>query len=157
MSKTFNLLKLLVAVENFDSEACTRKTRTQFPVTALGCPRRRLSLLTSEGGSKGVTFVYLNMVICWTRLTRQTSQWIDSLYYTTIRTLCLYMKRHDFGQYLTELLMTSLVCKVGFYYSSASVNQLFNIKNSFLQLLSRKATLKCEVLFKLVFFTNFFT
>ena len=47
-------------------------------------------------------------------------------------------------------------CKVGLYYSSASINQLFNSRNSFLQLLSRKATLKCEVLFKSVFFTNFF-
>ena len=55
------------------------------------------------------------------------------------------MKRHDLGQYPTELLMTSLVCKVGLYYSSVSINQLFNTKNSFLQLLSRKATLKCEV------------
>ena len=44
--------------------------------------------------------------------------------------------------------MTSLSCSVGLYYSSASINQLFNTKNSFLQLLSRKATLKCEVLFK---------
>ena len=57
------------------------------------------------------------------------------------------MKRHDLGQYPTELLMTSLVCKVGLYYSSASINQLFNTKYSLLHLLSRKATLKCEVLF----------
>ena len=61
------------------------------------------------------------------------------------------MKRHDLGQYPTELLMTSLVCKVGLYYSSASINQLFNTKNSLLHLLARKATLKCEVLFKSVF------
>ena len=69
------------------------------------------------------------------------------------------MKRHDLGQYPTELLMTSLVCKVGLYFSSASINQLFNTKNSLLglHLLSRKATLKCEVLFKSVFFTNLFT
>ena len=58
------------------------------------------------------------------------------------------MKRHDLGQYPTELLMTSLVCKVGLYYSSASINQLFDTKNSLLHLLSGKATLKCEVLFK---------
>ena len=64
------------------------------------------------------------------------------------------MKRHDLGQCPTELLMTSLVCKVGLYYSSTSINQLFNTKNSFLQLLSRKATLKCVVLFKSVFFTQ---
>ena len=69
------------------------------------------------------------------------------------------MKRHDLGQYPTELLMTSLVCKVGLYYSSVSINQLFNTKNSLLHLVSRKATqaLKCEVLFKSVFFTNLFT
>ena len=71
--------------------------------------------------------------------------------------ICLYMKRHDLGQNPTELLVTSLVCKVGLFYSSVSINQLFNTKNSFLQLFSRKATLKCEVLFKSVFFTNFFT
>ena len=65
------------------------------------------------------------------------------------------MKRHDLGQYPTEILMTSLVCKVGLYYSSASINQLFNIKNSLLHLLSRKATLKCEVLFKSLFFTTY--
>ena len=53
--------------------------------------------------------------------------------------ICLYMKRHDLGQYPTELLMTSLVCKVGLYYSSASINQLFNTKNSLLHLLSRKS------------------
>ena len=62
------------------------------------------------------------------------------------------MKRHDLGQNPTELLVTSLVCKVGLFYSFVSINQLFNTKNSFLQLFSRKATLKCEV-----FFTNFFT
>ena len=32
------------------------------------------------GGVKGVTLVYLNTVIRWTRLTRQTSKWVDSLY-----------------------------------------------------------------------------
>ena len=67
------------------------------------------------------------------------------------------MKRHDLGQNPTELLVTSLVCKVGLFHSSVSINQLFNTKNSFLQLFYRKATLKCEVLFKSVFFTNFFT
>ena len=67
------------------------------------------------------------------------------------------MKRHHLGQYPTELLMTSLVCKVELYYSSASINQLFNTKNSLLHLLTRKAALKCEVLFKSVFFTNLFT
>ena len=41
------------------------------------------------------------------------------------------MKRHDLGQYPTELSMTSLVCKVGLCYSSASVNQLFNTKKSY--------------------------
>ena len=61
------------------------------------------------------------------------------------------MKRHDLGQNPNELLVTSLVCKVGLFYSSVSINQLFNTKNSFLQLFSRKATLKCEVLFKSVF------
>ena len=71
--------------------------------------------------------------------------------------ICLYMKRHDLGQNPNELLVTSLVCKVGLFYSSVSNNQLFNTKNSFLQLFSRKATLKYEVLFKSVFFTNFFT
>ena len=30
--------------------------------------------------SKGVTLVYLNTVIRWTRLTRQKSKWVDSLY-----------------------------------------------------------------------------
>ena len=70
---------------------------------------------------------------------------------------CLCMKRQDLGQYPTELLMTWLVCKVGLYYSSASINQLLNTKNSLLHLLSRKATLKCEILFKSVFFTNLFT
>ena len=40
------------------------------------------------------------------------------------------MKRHDLGQYPTELLMTSLVCKVGIYYSAASVNQLFNTRTA---------------------------
>ena len=45
--------------------------------------------------------------------------------------------------------MTSLFCKVGLYYSSASINQLFNTKNNFLQLLSRKATLKYYMKFYL--------
>ena len=67
------------------------------------------------------------------------------------------MKRHDLGQYPIELLMTSLVCKVGLYYSSVAINQPLNTKNSLLHLLSRKATLKCEVLFKSVFFTNLLT
>ena len=71
--------------------------------------------------------------------------------------ICLYKKRHDLGQNPNELLVTSLVCKVGLFYSSVSINQLFNTKNSFLQLFSRKSTLKYEVLFKSVFFTNFFT
>ena len=66
--------------------------------------------------------------------------------------MCLYMKRHDLGQYPTELLMTSLVCKVGLYYSSVSINQLFNTKNSLLHLLSRKATLKCEVFIQISIF-----
>ena len=30
--------------------------------------------------TKGVTLVYLYTVIRWTRLTRQTSKWVDSLY-----------------------------------------------------------------------------
>ena len=47
--------------------------------------------------------------------------------------ICLYMKRHDLGQNPNELLVTSLVCKVGLFYSSVSINQLFNTKNSFLQ------------------------
>ena len=67
------------------------------------------------------------------------------------------MKRHYLGQYPTELLMTSLVWKVGLYYSSVSINQLFNTKNSLLHLVSGKSTLKCEFLFKSVFFTNLFT
>ena len=71
--------------------------------------------------------------------------------------ICLYMKRYDLGQNPNELLVTSLVCKVGLFYSSVSNNQLFNTKNSFLQLFSWKATLNYEVLFKSVFFTNFFT
>ena len=32
--------------------------------------------------------------------------------------MCLYMKRHDLGQNPTEPLVTSLVCKVGLFYSS---------------------------------------
>ena len=44
--------------------------------------------------------------------------------------------------------MTSLVCKVRLYYSSASINQLFNFKNSFLQLLPRK------VLWNVKFYLN---
>ena len=39
--------------------------------------------------TKGVTLVYLNTVTRWTRLTRQKSKWLDSLYYTTIRTCML--------------------------------------------------------------------
>ena len=58
------------------------------------------------------------------------------------------MKWQDLGQYPTELKVTSLFCKVGLYYSSAAINQLFNTKHSFWNLLSRKGTLKCEVLFK---------
>ena len=65
--------------------------------------------------TKGVTLVYLylNTVIHWTSLTRQKSKWVDSLYYTTIRT-CLYMKRHDLGQYPTELLWRHLFAKLDF-------------------------------------------
>ena len=102
-----------------------------------------------------MTLVYLNTVIRWTRLTRQKIK--VGRFFVFIRQYahtCMYMKRHDLGQYPTELLMTSLVCKVGLNYSSASINQLFNTKNSLLHLLSRKATLKCEVLFKSVFFTQ---
>ena len=48
-------------------------------------------------------------------------------------------------------------CKVDFItVLQGLINNLFNTKNSFLQLPSRKTTLKCEVLFKSVFFTNFF-
>ena len=103
----------------------------------------------TEGTCKGVTPVYLNTVIRWTRLTWQKSKWADSLYLYNNNHIytCTW---HKLGQYPTELLMTSLVCKVGLYYSSASINQLFNTKNSLLHLLSRKATLKCEVLFKSV-------
>ena len=54
------------------------------------------------------------------------------------------MKRHDLGQNPNELLVTSIVCKVGLFYSSVSINQLFNTKNSFLQLFSRKATLNVK-------------
>ena len=116
------------------------------------CPWARHFTLT-----KGVTLVYLNTVIRWTRLTRQKSKCVDSLY--------LYDNTHIYAcTWKTRLrpishwtFMMSLVCKVGLYCSSASINQLFNTKNSFLQLLSRKATLKCEVLFKSVFFTNLFT
>ena len=118
----------------------------------------------SQGGDTRIPF---NTVIRWTRLTRQTSKWVDFLtnikvgrFFVFIRQyahICLYMKRHHLGQNPTELLVTSLVCKVGHFYSSVSINQLFNTKNSFLQLFSRKATLKCKVLFKSVFFTNFFT
>ena len=108
--------------------------------------------------SRGWHSYTFNTVIRWTRLTRQKSKWVDSLYlYDNTHIICLYMKRHDVGQYPTELFMTPLVCKVGLYYSSASINQLFNTKNSLLHLLSRKATLKCEVLFKSVFCTNLFT
>ena len=32
-----------------------------------------------ERRGKGVTLVYLNTVIRWTRLTRQKSEWVDSL------------------------------------------------------------------------------
>ena len=107
---------------------------------------------------KGVTLVYL-----------EHGDPLDTFDKTTVKVgrffvfvrqyahICLYMKRPDLGQYPTELLMTSLVCKVGPYYSSSSINQLFNTKNSLFHLLSRKATLKCEVLFKSVFFTNLFT
>ena len=63
----------------------------------------------------------------------------------------------DLGQNPTKLSVMSLVCKVGLFYSSVSISQPFNTKKSFLQLFSRKATLKCEVLFKSVYFTNFFT
>ena len=49
--------------------------------------------------TKGVTLVYLNTVIRWTCLTRQTSKWVDSLYlYRQYAHICLYMKRHDLGQ-----------------------------------------------------------
>ena len=95
----------------------------------------------SHGGGHSYTF---NTVIRWTRLTRQTSKVVG--FFVFIRQyarICLYMKRHDLGQNPTELLVTSLVCKVGLFYSSVSINQLFNTKNSFLQLFSRKATLKC--------------
>ena len=68
-------------------------------------------------------------------------------FYTTIRTYMLVHKKTRLRPISHWTFMTSLVCKVGLHYSSASINQLFNTKNSFLQLLSRKATLKCEVLF----------
>ena len=71
--------------------------------------------------------------------------------YTTIHTYMLVHEKTRLRPISHWTFMTSLVCKVGLYYSSASINQLFNTKNSFLQLLSRKAALKCEVLFKSVF------
>ena len=39
-------------------------------------------------------------------------------------------------------------CNNRLHYSSVPVNQLFNTKNSFLQLPTSKTTLKCKVLFK---------
>ena len=39
-------------------------------------------------------------------------------------------------------------CNNGLQYSSVPINQLFNTKNSFLQLPTSKTTLKCKVLFK---------
>ena len=39
-------------------------------------------------------------------------------------------------------------CNNGLHYSSVTINQLFNTKNSFLQLPNSKTTLKCKLLFK---------
>ena len=47
-------------------------------------------------------------------------------------------------------------CNNGLHYSSVPINQLFNTKNSFLQLPTSKTTLKCKVLFKPKIFPNFF-
>ena len=47
-------------------------------------------------------------------------------------------------------------CNNGLHYSSVPINQLFNTKNSFLQLPTSKITLKCKVLFLIKIFTNFF-
>ena len=101
-----------------------------------------------------------NTVIRWTRLTRQTSKWLILCIYKTIRTYMLVHEKTRLrpkSQWTFSDVTTSLVCKVGLFYSSVSINQLFNTKNSFLQLFSWKATLNYEVLFKSVFFTNFFT
>ena len=73
---------------------------------------------------------------------------------------CLFMYKHICAYFCinTKDLSTLIFAKLDFITDcSASINQFFNTKNSFLQLSSRKATLKCEVSFKSVFFTNFFT
>ena len=47
-------------------------------------------------------------------------------------------------------------CNNGLHYSSVSINQLFNTKNSVLQLPSSKTTLKCKLLFKSEFSETYF-
>ena len=70
----------------------------------------------SLGVSKtnGVTLVYLNTVICWTRLTRQKSKWVDSLYYTTIRTHMLVHEKTRLRQISHWTLWRHLFAKLDF-------------------------------------------
>ena len=60
-----------------------------------------------------IAIVY-NTVIRWTRLTRQKWKWVDSLYLYDNTHICLYMKRHDLGQFPTELLWRHLFAKLDF-------------------------------------------
>ena len=64
----------------------------------------------------------------------------QSLVFIMYKQLCVLLHKYKGTTTLSDF------CKVGpFNYSSASINRLFNTKNSFLQLPSRKATQKCEV------------
>ena len=57
-------------------ESCPLEVNMNPPVEKFSHPK--------SGGNKAqrgkVTLVYLNTVIRWTRLTRQKSKWVDSLY-----------------------------------------------------------------------------
>ena len=76
---------------------------------------------------------------------RQKSKWVDSLYLydNTHRYACTW-KDTTYANLLLNFYDVTFFCKIGLYYTFASINQLFNTKNSFLQLLCRKATLKLK-------------
>ena len=85
----------------------------------------RGDILRKRCTGKGVTLVYLNTVIRLTRLTSQKSKWVNSLYlYDNMHIYaCTCMKRHDLGQYPTELLWRHFFAKLD---SITVLRQLIN-------------------------------
>ena len=63
------------------------------------------------------------------------------------------MQNLESGSFMSEFMVLQ---DWTYYYSSAPINQLFLHQKTFKNYLTLEITLKCELLFESVFFTNFF-